>query len=169
VVRERGATPVDAAAEREERNEKLKELIKLAESQGYLTFADVNEVIPESVIKPEDLESYLVLLRSMDIEVIDSASVDKYRKQASEGAHKGRAKLDFFDDPIRMYLHQMGQVPLLTREQEVEICKRIEEAEIHVRRLFSSLGFAAEMHLDVVNRLERGEAGVAYLSGPLMF
>jgi len=149
--------PPTSAADREERNEKLKELIKLAESQGYLTFDDINEIIPESVIKPEDLESYLALLRGMEIEVIDSASVDKYRKQATEGAHKGRAKLDFFDDPIRMYLHQMGQVPLLTREQEVEICKRIEEAEIHVRGLFSSLGFAAEMHLDLVDRLERGE------------
>ncbi|MEK7270608.1 MAG: sigma-70 family RNA polymerase sigma factor, partial [Planctomycetota bacterium] len=156
-LKDRAEVPVDAAAEREERNEKLKELIKLAESQGYLTFDDINEIIPESVIKPEDLESYLTLLRGMDIEVIDSASVDKYRKQASEGAHKGRAKLDFFDDPIRMYLHQMGQVPLLTREQEVEICKRIEEAEINVRRLFNGLGFAAEMYLELVDRLERGE------------
>jgi len=155
-TRELEATPPDAAAEKESRNEKLKELIKLAESQGYLTFDDINETLPESVIKPEDLESYLALLRSMDIEVIDSASVDKHRKHASKGAHK-RSRLDFFDDPIRMYLHQMGQVALLTREQEVEICKRIEEAEIHVRRLFSSLGFAAEMHLDLVNRLETGE------------
>jgi RNA polymerase primary sigma factor len=153
----REEAPADAEAAREERNEKLKELIKLAESQGYLTFDDINEIIPESVIKPEDLESYLTLLRGMDIEVIDSASVDKYRKQASEGTHKGRAKLDFFDDPIRMYLHQMGQVPLLTREQEVEICKRIEEAEINVRTLFNGLGFAAEMCLDLVDRLEKGE------------
>ena len=55
-----------------------------------------------------------------------------------------------------MYLHQMGQVPLLTREQEVEICKRIEKAEIEVRELFNQFGFAADMYLDLVERLENG-------------
>jgi len=110
------------------------------------------------VIKPEELESYLTVLRGMDIEIVDAANVDKQRKQtAKEGGRQGRAKLDFFDDPIRMYLHQMGQVPLLTREQEVEICKRIEKAEIGVRKLFNDFGFATEMYLDLVARLENGE------------
>ncbi|MDA0577530.1 MAG: RNA polymerase sigma factor RpoD, partial [Verrucomicrobia bacterium] len=66
-------------------------------------------------------------------------------------------RLDFFDDPIRMYLHQMGQVPLLTREQEVEICKRIETAEVQVRELFTQFGFASEMYLELSERLEKGE------------
>ena len=118
-------------AKREERNEKIKELIKLAEAQGYLTYDDINETIPEDVIQADELESYLVLLRGMDIEIIESDEVDKYRKIAGKEARTAKAaKLDFFDDPIRMYLHQMGQVPLLTREQEVQICKRIEKAEI---------------------------------------
>jgi len=68
-----------------------------------------------------------------------------------------RGQLDFFDDPIRMYLHQMGQVPLLTREQEVEICKRIEKAEINVRKLFNDFGFAADMYLELAARLENGD------------
>ena len=59
--------------------------------------------------------------------------------------------MDFFDDPIRMYLHQMGQVPLLTREQEVEICKRIEQAEIHVRSIFNRLGVASNMYLVITS------------------
>jgi len=150
--------PSEQRTQREERNEKLKELIKLAETQGYLTYDDINEAIPDAVIKPEEVESYLVLLRGMDIEIIESSDVDRHRKgTAKAGEAARRAKLDFFDDPIRMYLHQMGQVPLLTREQEVEICKRIETAEIAVRQFFNRLGFAAEMYLGLVDRLENGE------------
>ena len=145
------------AKRREERNEQIKELIRLAEGQGYLTFEDINECLPESVIKAEEVESYIVLLREMDIEIIEASEVDKYRKNAAkEGKQHRPPKLDFFDDPIRMYLHQMGQVPLLTREQEVEICKRIEQAEIAVRRIFNRFGFATRMYLDLVERLEAG-------------
>ncbi len=143
--------------DREERNDKLKELIKLAEEQGYLTFDDINEIIPESVVKADDLESYLTILRGMDVEIIESSSVDKYKKQGEKSTKAGKpSKLDFFDDPIRMYLHQMGQVPLLTREQEVEICKRIEDAEITVKTIFNQMGFAADKYLELVNKLETG-------------
>ena len=142
---------------RKERNEKLKELIKQAENQGFLTYDDINEIIPDSVIKAEELEAYLVLLRGMDIEIIESSDVDKYRKKThKEATALKSSKLDFFDDPIRMYLHQMGQVPLLTREQEVEICKRIEKAEIGIRNIFNRFGFATELYMELVERLESG-------------
>lgn len=151
------AGDLDDETTREERNEQLKELIRLAESQGFLTFDDINEAIPDGVINPEELEGYLDILRRMDIEIIEASEVDKYRKESSKKSKASRrAKLDFFDDPIRMYLHQMGQVPLLTREQEVEICKRIEQAEIIVRRVFNQFGFAAELYLDLVQKLETG-------------
>jgi len=152
-----GDGDVSDLIKREERNEKLKELIRLAESQGYLTYDDINEALPENVIRADEVESYIVLLRGMDIEIIESSDVDKYRKQTEKTRRQGRAaKLDFFDDPIRMYLHQMGQVPLLTREQEVEICKRIENAEISIRQLFNRLGFASLMYMELVDRLEIG-------------
>ncbi len=141
----------------EARKEQVKELIRLAETQGYLTFDDINESLPEKVIKPEDLEQYLALLRDMDIEIISADAVDKFTKKAKKQVKGTRAaKLDFFDDPIRMYLHQMGQVPLLTREQEVEICKRIEVAEIGVREVFTKMGFACEMYIELSERLETG-------------
>ena len=143
---------------REERNEKIKELIKLAETQGYLTFEDINENLPDNVITSEELESYLSLLRGMDIEIIESSDVDKYQKQVQKTqATTRQQKLDFFDDPIRMYLHQMGQTPLLAREEEVEICKRIEKAEIGVRKTFDRCGFACEMYLALLDRLENGD------------
>jgi len=151
------AAPADSVTTREERNERLKELIRLAESQGYLTYEDLNEAIPDSIVKSEELESYLAMLKGMDIEVIDSSAVEKFRKDGPQGKRSGKdSKLDFFDDPIRMYLHQMGQVPLLTREQEVEICKRIEKAEVAVKMLFNQLGFTAELYLDLLDRLENG-------------
>lgn len=143
---------------RQEKHEKIKELIKTAEAQGYLTFDDINEAIPENIINPEELESYLILLRGMDIEIIEASEVDKHRKDSDNEKKSSKdAKLDFFDDPIRMYLHQMGQVPLLTREQEVEICKRIEEAELEVKSVFNRFGFAANKYLELAERLERGE------------
>jgi RNA polymerase primary sigma factor len=142
---------------RQQRTEKIKELVKLAESQGYLTYEDINEIIPESVISSEELESYLILLRSMDIEIIEASDVDRHKKKTQRTRKTGRAKLDFYDDPIRMYLHQMGQVPLLTREQEVEICKRIEKAEIGVRTVFNQFGFATDKYLHLLAMLEEGK------------
>ncbi len=143
---------------RDQRNEKLKELIKLAEVQGYLTFEDINEVIPDNVVSADEVDAYLAVLRNMDVEIVDAADVDKHRKKTEKSDEEGKnAKLDFFDDPIRMYLHQMGQVPLLTREQEVEICKRIEQAEIAVRQVFDRLGFAATEYLGLVHKLENAE------------
>ncbi len=134
---------------------KIKELLKVAEAQGYLTFDDINEHLPEQVVGAEDLESYLSLLKGMQVEIIESHSVEKFRKETAKTGRKG--KIDFYDDPIRMYLHQMGQVPLLTREQEVEICKRIEKAEVTVKTLFDRLGIAPDMYLDLAERLDRGE------------
>lgn len=151
------AAKKDEKEHRESRNQKIKELIALAEDQGYLTFEDVNEAIPDSVIDPEELESYLALLRGMDIDIVQSQDVDKFKVTKKKGKAAKGGRLDFFDDPIRMYLHQMGQVPLLTREQEVEICKRIEEAEITTREIFNCVGTAADMYLALADRLENGK------------
>ena len=140
-----------------DRNAQVQELLRLAETQGYLTYDDVNEYLPESVIKPEELEQYLALLKHMDVEIIDASTVDKFEKKTKKSGKAGRGgKLDFFDDPIRMYLHQMGQVPLLTREQEVEICKRIEKAEIKAKAEFNQFAFCARMYFELVERLETG-------------
>jgi RNA polymerase primary sigma factor len=144
-------------AKREDRNERIKTLIKRAEAQGYLTFEDVNELLPESVIKDTDIESYLAILRGMEIDIIDAAEVEKFRSEHDLEAQRTRgSRLDFFDDPIRMYLHQMGQVPLLTREQEVDICKRIEFSEVAIREMFNEFAFTARLYLELIDRLENG-------------
>ena len=94
----------------------------------------------------------------MEIEVIAESEVEAFRvKQERAKKMKQSEKMDVLDDPVRMYLKQMGQVPLLTREQEVEISKRIEEAEIHTKRIFNSFGCATEAYVGLLERLEEGK------------
>ncbi|MEP6777628.1 MAG: sigma-70 family RNA polymerase sigma factor, partial [Chthoniobacterales bacterium] len=138
----------------------MRELIKLAKEQGYLTFDDLNEALPESVTDADELDTILTRLRRMEIDIIEASEVDRYKDgkkdSEEEEEEKPEAKLDILDDPVRMYLKQMGQVPLLTREQEVEISKRIEEAEIMVQRMINRFGFIARAHLDLAAKLTEG-------------
>jgi len=146
-----------------ERQERLRDLVKLAKDQGYLTWDDLNEAIPDSVNNPEELEAIIMFLRNLEIDVIDASEVDRYKQTAAgtEGEdlsedEKTDAKLDILDDPVRMYLKQMGQVPLLTREQEVEISKRIEDAEAMVQKHLNRFGFTAREYLNLARKLEQG-------------
>jgi RNA polymerase primary sigma factor len=139
---------------------RIRELIKLAKEQGYLTFDDLNEALPADVTDADELDAILTRLRRMEIDIIEASEVDRYKdgkKDAEEEEEeKPEAKLDILDDPVRMYLKQMGQVPLLTREQEVEISKRIEEAENMVQRMINRFGFIAQAHLDLAQKLTEG-------------
>ncbi len=139
---------------------RIRELIKLAKEQGYLTFDDLNEALPTEVTDADELDAILTRLRRMEIDIIEASEVDRYKDgkkdSEEEEEEKPEAKLDILDDPVRMYLKQMGQVPLLTREQEVEISKRIEEAENMVQRLINRFGFIAQAHLDLAAKLAEG-------------
>jgi len=142
---------------------RIRELIKLAKEQGYLTFDDLNEALPEGVTDADELDLILTRLRRLEIDIIEASEVDRYRDgkkdvDDEEEEEEGRAtpKVDILDDPVRMYLKQMGQVPLLTRDQEVQISKRIEEAEGMVQRHLSRFGFVARGHLDLAQKLIEG-------------
>jgi RNA polymerase primary sigma factor len=141
---------------------RIRELIKLAKEQGYLTFDDLNEALPEGITAADELDLILTRLRRMEIDIIEASEVDRYKdgkkdaEEEEEEEEKPEAKLDILDDPVRMYLKQMGQVPLLTREQEVEISKRIEEAENMVQKHINRFGFIARAHLDLARKLAEG-------------
>jgi len=142
---------------------RIRELIKLAKEQGYLTFDDLNEALPEGVTDADELDLILTRLRRLEIDIIEASEVDRYRDgkkdvDEEEEEEEGRAtpKVDILDDPVRMYLKQMGQVPLLTRDQEVLISKRIEEAEAMVQKHLSRFGFVARGHLDLAEKLIEG-------------
>jgi RNA polymerase primary sigma factor len=132
--------------------EKIKELVRLAQEQGYLTYNDVNEALPETMISGEELDEVYVKLRNLEVEIVDQAEVDRV-KQPEPEEEEDKSRLDILDDPVRMYLKQMGQVPLLTREQEVEISKRIEDAENEVKNLIYSFGFAGKEHIALAEKL----------------
>src|SRR5438552_7415119 len=150
-------TETDAANEIQVR---LRELIKLAKEQGYLTFDDLNEALPDGITDANELDAILTRLRRMEIDVIEASDVDRHKEVKKdldeEEEEKPETKLDILDDPVRMYLKQMGQVPLLTREQEVEISKRIEEAETMVQKHINRFGFTARAHLDLAQKLTEG-------------
>ena len=127
-----GETGLDVAA-------RVKELLRLAREQGHLTYDDLNEALPHHLISPADLDHVLAKLRTLEVEIIDASEVD--RDLAAEARdEQDDDRRDLLDDPVRMYLRQMGKVPLLTREQEVEICKRIEGAEAEARRIIYGFG-----------------------------
>jgi RNA polymerase primary sigma factor len=132
-------------------SEKIKELIRLAQEQGYLTYSDISDALPENVTEPEQLDEIINKLRSLDIEIMDQAEVD--RVKTGESDEDDASRLDALDDPVRMYLKQMGQVALLTREQEVLISKRIEAAENEVRKIIYGFGFAGKEQIALAEKL----------------
>ena len=138
--------------------EKTRELIKLSKDQGYLTFDDLEENLPSAVNDPDIIDKIITRLREVEIELIEQSDIDtdkapRKEEEKAEKDDKADGRLDILDDPVRMYLKQMGQVPLLTREQEVEISKRIEDAEAQVQDIVYRMGFVARGHLDLAQKL----------------
>jgi RNA polymerase primary sigma factor len=161
VPTEKNGSPAPALPiSEDELQARIRELIKLAKEQGYLTFDDLNEALPDAMTDADDLDAILTRLRRMEIDIIEASEVDRFKDGKKEGEEeeeeKAENKLDILDDPVRMYLKQMGQVPLLTREQEVEISKRIEEAENMVQKHINRFGFIARAHLDLAQKLAEG-------------
>ena len=136
--------------------ETIKTLLHLAQEHGYITYDDINDILPDN-LSPDDLDALLSKLRSLDVEIVmDQAEAEradrgKQPQQAEEVEDDSR--LEILDDPVRMYMNQMGKVPLLTREQEVEICKKIEEAEVAMKTIIYGLGFTAKEHIAIAEKL----------------
>ena len=149
------ATPIQSTADL---TETVKTLLHLAQEHGYITYDDINDVLPDN-LSPEDLDALLSKLRGLDVEIVmDQAEAERAERakqpdQPQQAEEDEDARLEILDDPVRMYMNQMGKVPLLTREQEVEICKRIEEAEIAMKNIVYSLGFTAKEHIAIAEKL----------------
>ena len=137
--------------------ETIKTLLHLSQEHGYVTYDDINDILPDN-LSPEDLDAVLSKLRGLDVEIVmDQAEAERAeRKQPEQAAAEEAdedARLEILDDPVRMYMNQMGKVPLLTREQEVEICKKIEDAEVEMKAIVYSLGFTAKEHIAIAEKL----------------
>jgi RNA polymerase primary sigma factor len=83
---------------------------------------------------------------------VNQAEVDRTKQLEAEEEDE-KIRLDSLDDPVRMYMRQMGKTPLLTREQEVAICKRIEDAETEMKRILYSFGFTGKEHIALAEKL----------------
>src|SRR5215212_1476332 len=142
-------------------NDKIRNLIRLSKEQGYLTFDDINEALPESVENQEEIDNVLSILQNLEIEILEPDQVDDYKQRMEEAEEEESrsSQHDILDDPVRMYLKQMGQVPLLTREQEVEISKRIENAEFKAQEaLFQATiigSYIVNLGQKLIDRQER--------------
>ncbi|MCC5833508.1 MAG: RNA polymerase sigma factor RpoD [Opitutales bacterium] len=142
-------------------NERIRNLIRKSKEQGFLTYKDINDTLPETIDSPNEIENVITILENLDVDIIDSEEVEGYKQRQEESNEEEMrtAQSDILDDPVRMYLKQMGQVPLLTREEEVAISKRIEDAEMRAMdTLFSvafTRGFQKELAQKLINRDER--------------
>jgi RNA polymerase primary sigma factor len=136
--------------------EKVKDLLRLAREQGFLTNNDIREALAEQDRRPDQLSEVFARLRSLDVEIVEETETEQAKRpepETSEEAAPETEQLDILDDPVRLYMKQMARVPLLTREQEVAICKRIEKAEDDRRSVLYGLGFTAKEHIALAEKL----------------
>jgi len=143
----------------------VKQLIHLGKEKGYLTFEEVNDVLPVDMTSEEEIDDVMLMLDEMDIEVVDDAEDFKPKTPKAPAATTEEHSFDEDEDdddslsrsndPIRMYLRKMGQVSLLTRDGEVEIAKRIEEGETEVLSVVLRSDFGIKEILNLEDRLKR--------------
>jgi len=138
----------------------LDKIIALGRQKGYLTYDDVNELLPEEVYSSEDIDRIFELLGNEDIKIVESEE----EKETQKPSQSPRIKEDILsehlrvaerflplDDPVKMYLKQMGSISLLSRENEIELAKEIEKAELNFKRAALVTKFARNMILLLAN------------------
>jgi RNA polymerase primary sigma factor len=162
------------------KNKEIKKLLDMGVQRGFLTYVEVNELLPVEIITPEAIDEIMILLQENEIEVLEATKRPRDPEEEEEGEEGGllgpapvaedaeegaavagpAAEYARGADPVKLYLKKMGSVSLLTREGEVEIAKRIEEGEIDILRalLASKLGTLAIV--DLGDRLETGRTKV---------
>ena len=143
------------AKAQEKLNERIRSLIRLSKEQSFLTYKDINQALPESVSNPDEIENIISILQNLEVEILDDSEVEafKARQEETEEKEVRTSQNDILDDPVRMYLKQMGQVPLLTREEEVAISKRIEKAELRAQDALFSTALTLEFQNNIVQKL----------------
>ena len=144
-----------SAKSQDKLNARIRELIRQSKEQGFLTYKDINKSLPNSINNPEDIENVISILQNLEIDILNDTEVEafKARQEESEEKEVRTSQNDILDDPVRMYLKQMGQVPLLTREEEVAISKRIEKAELKTQNSLFSTALTLEFQNNIIQKL----------------
>src|SRR5919106_1217653 len=154
----------------------MKMLISMGKEKGYLTYDEVNDILPPDVVSPEHIDDLMVLFGEMDIELVDTdhgeSTVevmkvdDKELLEEEKSLNLRETGGGHTDDPVRMYLREMGSIPLLTREGEVEIAKRIEEAQNQIIMAVIRNPLATKEVLHLRDKLKNGKLNLDELDRP---
>src|SRR5438132_1109567 len=153
-------------------------LISLGKERGFLTYEELNSTLPAEMVSSEQMSNLMAMFGEMDIEIIDAAEGERYQKTAdggeadeeieeSEALEEGEKEIDLTpgvlsrtDDPVRLYLKEMGSVALLSREGEIEIAKRIEEGKKDIASAVYGMPMTIEFVLSLRDKLKAGKIGV---------
>jgi RNA polymerase primary sigma factor len=150
-------------------DEGLKTLLDSGKDKGYLTYSQVNDYLPDDAVNPEKLDQLLLILEEHGIELIDESEAEERETRPGTSAQSddARAELDLsfieeedtrrIDDPVRMYLTQMGEIPLLKREEEIALAKKIEVTRKRFRRKVLECDGALRQVVDTLKRVHTGD------------
>src|SRR4051812_26557514 len=162
----KAASKRSASASKESERRK-RELITMGKAKGFLTYDEVNDHMPESIVSSDQIDDWLSTLGGEGIEIVDSSSQVKVNDKVEDEPEETTARREEAEeeeeedgysktnDPVRMYLRKMGSVSLLTREGEVEIAKRIEEGERRVLQVVLNCQVAIDEILDLGDKLRK--------------
>ncbi len=140
----------------QQHQQKVEELVAMAKEQGHVTYEEINEVLPMTFDSAEQIDQVLIYLSGMDIQILNQSEVERQKERKKEVKElEGMTKRPegSSDDPVRMYLKEMGSVPLLTREEEVEISKRIEKAQIQIEKIITRFRYSSREAISIANYL----------------
>ena len=177
-------TPLIGSGSQEEADARVKALLDLGTSRGYLTYEELNERLPDEVVSPDKLDSLLMMIDEMGIKLIDEGDIHEFqkaprksKKQAPAPAAEPEPTLDDegeeidmnleaelaeastkrIDDPVRMYLTQMGEIPLLTREQEIALAKKIEITRKIFRSKVLESDYCLQSAVEILQQVDDGD------------
>lgn len=142
-------------------DEQLRKLIDLGREQGFMTFSQVNAYLPDEALNPEKLDNLLMVIEEIGLEIVADKEVPEHLEKKRRGRGRVREtpedRARRIDDPVRMYLTQMGEIPLLTREQEISLAKKIEITRKRFRRELLSCDYALKTAFDILTKVHHSE------------
>lgn len=134
----------------------LQVLAKLGKQQGYVTYNQLNEILPETDVSSARIDAVLSVLSKQGIELVDENEIaegGKVVRNKSIELMEVPGVMEKVDDPVRMYLVQMGEIPLLTRDEEIELAKQIENVRYSFRSQFFSTDFGLSIAIDILEKV----------------
>ncbi len=141
----------------------LTSLIDIGKDKGFLTYDEINDAFPQDNFSVEEMDTLLETLGELGIDVVDTAEEKAVEAQEAEAKEEQAIEVERVEDPVRIYMREMGAVPLLKREEEIVFARKIEESREDLRRLTLSSPFAVSEVLRVVERVKKGMASLREL------